>query len=177
MAKIMKLLTTFSFVAAAITAVLFHCYSMNIYLTLSITFGTTAYHLGMRLLIGLLYNLIMKNQADYTKKWYQIHPWENKLYQFLKVKTWKGKMPTYDPEIFSSTKHTWDEIAQAMCQAELVHETNVLLSFIPLIASLYFGSFFVFLITSICGAMFDLLFVVMQRFNRPRIIKIAQRQK
>lgn len=36
-------------------------------------FGTTAYHLGMRLLVGLLYNLIMKNQADYTKKWYQLH--------------------------------------------------------------------------------------------------------
>lgn len=120
MAKIMRLTTIFSFVTTAITATLFHCYGMDIYLTFAITFGTTAYHLGMRLLVGLLYNLIMKNQADYTKNG---------------------------------------------------------ISFIPLIASLYFGSFFVFLLTSICGAMFELLFVVMRRFNRPRIMKIAHGQK
>lgn len=177
MSKIMKLITAFSFVATIITTILFHWYDMDLFLTLAITFGTTAYHLGIRLLVGLLFNLIMKNQADYTKKWYQIHPWENKLYQRLKVKTWKSKMPTFDPEIFSSQKHTWDEIAQAMCQSELVHETNIILSFIPLAASLCFGSFYVFLITSICGALFDLLFVIMQRYNRPRIIRIALRQR
>ena len=86
-------------------------------------------------------------------------------------------MPSYNPEIFSNKKHTWDEIAQSMCQSELVHETNIILSFVPLIASIYFGSFCVFLITSVCGAVFDLLFVIMQRYNRPRIVKIALRQK
>ena len=95
----------------------------------------------------------------------------------MKVKTWKDRMPSYNPEIFSNKKHTWDEIAQSMCQSELVHETNIILSFIPLIASIYFGSFYVFLITSVCGAVFDLLFVIMQRYNRPRIVKIALRQK
>ena len=67
-------------------------------------------------------------------------------------------MPTYYSEIFSSKEHTWDEIAQAMCQSELVHETNMILSFVPIVASKWFGAFYIFFITSMCSAIFDLLF-------------------
>lgn len=171
----MRLITVFCFAATAITTVLYRCLDGDIYLTLAITFGTTAYHFGMRLLVGLLYNVVMNNRADYTKKWYQIRSWEQKVYQFLKVKTWKDKMPAYNPDMFSIQNHTWDEIAQAMCQAELVHETNIVLSFLPMIAVKWFGSFGVFLITSVCGAVFDLVFVVIQRYNRTRIVKFALR--
>ncbi len=177
MPKAMNLITILSFMAAVITSILFYCFDKDICLTLAITFGTTFYHLGIRLFVGMLYNIGMKNRADYTKKWYQIHPWENKLYHFLNVKAWKDKMPTYHPETFSYKKHTWDEIAQAMCQSELVHETNIILSFVPLTASVWFGSFYVFLITSVCGAVFDLLFVIMQRYNRARVIKIALKKR
>ncbi len=177
MPKAMKLITIFSFMTGIITIILFYCFHKDIYLTLAITFGTTFYHLGIRLFVGMLYNIGMKNQADYTKKWYLTHSWENKLYQFLNVKAWKGKMPTYHPETFSYKKHSWNEIAQAMCQSELVHETNIILSFVPLIASKWFGSFYVFLITSVCSAAFDLLFVIMQRYNRARVVKIALRKR
>ncbi len=177
MPKVMKWITSFSFVTTIIMIILFYCYNKDIYLTMAITFGTTFYHLGIRLFVGMLYNIGMKNRADYTKKWYQIHSWENKLYQILKVKEWKNRMPTYNPEIFSYKKHSWDEIAQAMCQSELVHETNMVLSFVPLIASEWFGSFYVFFITSVCGAVFDLVFVIMQRYNRVRVMKIALRKR
>lgn len=173
MPKVMKSITIFSFTISVITSVLFHCFAKDVYLTIAITFGTISYHLGIRLLVGLLYNVGMKNHADYTKKWYQVHPWENKLYQVLKVKAWKNKMPTYAPLVFSNKEHTWHEIAQAMCQSELVHETNILLSFLPVIASRWFGAFSVFFITSLCGAIFDLLFVIIQRYNRARVVKIA----
>ncbi len=177
MPKVMKFVTVFSFVATIITIILFHFFNEDIYLTLAITFGTTFYHLGIRLFVGILYNVGMRNRADYTKKWYQIRSWENRLYQILNVKAWKDKMPTFNPEVFSYKKHSWDEIAQAMCQSELVHETNMILSFVPLIAFKWFGSFYVFLITSVCGAVFDLIFVIMQRYNRTRVIKIVLRKR
>lgn len=173
----MRSITAFCFIATIITAILYRCFDREIYLTLAITFGTITYHLGIRLLVGLLYKTIMGNQADYTKKWYQVRPYEKKLYQSLKVKTWKNKIPTYNPESFSIKNHSWHEIAQVMCQAELVHETNMLLSFLPLITAKWFGSFFVFLITSICGSIFDLLFVIVQRYNRARIIRIALKKR
>lgn len=173
MPKVMKTAAVSSLILTIAASWLFRCLNQELFLTLAVTFGTIFYHFGIRLLIGFLYNLGMKNHADYTKKWYQPLPWEGKLYKALRVKAWKGKMPAYDSQLFSSKEHTWDEIAQAMCQSELVHETNILLSFLPVIASKWFGSFPVFLITSICGAIFDLLFVIMQRYNRPRVLKIA----
>lgn len=174
---VMGTATTFCFISAAVTSILFFYFNRDIYQTLAITFGTTAYHLGIRLLVGFLYNIIMKNQADYTKKWFQVRSWEYSLYQYLKVKSWKNKMPTYNPEFFSAKNHTLHEIAQAMCQSELVHETNMILSFLPLIAVKWFGSFYVFFITSICGAIFDLVFVIIQRYNRARIVKLLGRPR
>ena len=86
-------------------------------------------------------------------------------------------MPTFDPDTFNPELHSWDEIAQAMCQAELVHETNMILSFIPVVASIWFGAFRVFMFTSLAGACLDGCFVIMQRYNRPRVIKIARMEQ
>ena len=84
-------------------------------------------------------------------------------------------MPTYDNSLFDLSKHSLDEIAQAMCQSELVHETITIFSLVPILFSIWFGAFWVFFITSVLGALFDLMFVIMQRYNRPRIIKIIDK--
>jgi len=144
---------------------------------MAITFGAIAYHFGMRLAVGYIFDRCMNNKADYTHRWYQLRPMEIRLYQVIKVKKWKHKMPSYQPDLFSPKLHTWDEIAQAMCQAELVHETIVVLSFVPVCATVFWGAFYVFLATSVGAALLDLLFVVMQRYNRGRIISIAQKRK
>ncbi len=64
-----------------------------------------------------------------------------------------------------------------MCCSERVHEVSALLSFVPLGASLWFGSFWVFFVTSVLGAAFDMSFAVIQRYNRMRIAKIASRRR
>lgn len=143
----------------------------------AITFGTFFYHFAMRLLVGYVLNYAMKNHADYRKSWYQLHAFEPKLYQVLKVKKWKSNMPTFDPSCFNPKIHSWEEIAQAMCQAELVHEVIAVLSFLPLFAAIPFGAFGVFLITSLLAALYDLSFVIMQRYNRPRIIRFIDKER
>jgi len=146
-------------------------------LPFAITFGTCFYHFAMRLAVGYAVNRVMNNRAELTKKRYQLHPWEVSLYRKLRVKKWKDHMPTYDPTVFDPKLHSWEEIAQAMCQSETVHETIVLLSFLPLLAAIPFGSFGVFLITSILAAIYDLCFVIMQRYNRPRIMKFIAKER
>ena len=85
-------------------------------------------------------------------------------------------MPTYDSSLFDPKLHTWDEIAQAMCHAEIVHESIAVLSFLPIIAGIWFGAYPVFIITSIIAAIIDMMFVMMQRYNRNRIMKIVMRK-
>ena len=146
-------------------------------LSLAITSGTVAYHFIMRLCVGSILNSLLHNRVDYTRSWFRVSDREMALYKTLRVRKWKNKMPTYDSAAFDPSLHTWEEIAQAMCQSELVHEWNALLSFLPLITAIRFGAFWVFLITSVLSAGFDLMFVAMQRFNRPRILRMISRKQ
>ena len=167
----------------SITAVLLMGFSIVFYYFLelpvakpfAITFGTTAYHFLMRLVVGGAFDRFMNNRADYSRKWYQCRAWEDRVYKWLRVKQWKRKMPSYHADLFNPKLHSWNEIAQAMCQAELVHEVIVILSFVPILFSCWFGELFVFMITSVCAAMFDMLFVMMQRYNRQRVVKLINR--
>lgn len=84
-------------------------------------------------------------------------------------------MPTYDVDTFSFELHSMEEIVMAMCQSEVVHEAIVVLSFIPVSFSIRFASFGVFLVTSILAAIFDMMFVIMQRYNRPRLVRILKK--
>ena len=61
--------------------------------------------------------------------------------------------------------------------AELVHEGIIVLSFAPILASLAFGATWVFVLTSVLAACYDMLFVVMQRYNRPRILRLMEKEK
>lgn len=177
MAKALKRITLVCAIMTVVMVVLYQKLNMDIFLVLAITCGTTLYHFAMRLTVGFVVDGIMRNHADYTKKWYQPLPFEKKLYKKLNVRQWKGKMPTYDEALFSVKDKRYDEIAQAMCQAEIVHEVIIVFSFLPILASLKFGVPVVFILTSVMAAGFDLLFVIMQRYNRPRIIKLAKRQR
>lgn len=176
MAKVMKWVTAVSFLLTAVFAGLTltgHDWAIPF----AITFGTCFYHFAMRLLVGYGLNRVMRNRADLNKGWYQLRPFEMRLYKALKVKKWKGNMPAFDPSLFDPKLHSWEEIAQAMCQAEIVHEIIVVLSFLPLLGAITFGSFGVFLITSLLSALYDLSFVIMQRYNRPRIMKLIAKER
>jgi hypothetical protein len=128
----------------------------------------------MRLFTGWMINHCLHNRVDYRKKWFQMRSIELKIYEKLKVKKWKGKMGAYDPSCFDPKIHSWDEIAQATCQAELVHEVIIVLSFVPIFASIPFGEFWVFAITSLLAACVDAVFVMLQRYNRPRILQLLE---
>lgn len=138
---------------------------------LAITCGTFFYHFAMRLAVGA----VVPNRFHPEHAWFRQTKIEGKVYKFLKLRRWKGKMPTYDPRLFSKQYYTPEQIVRNMCQAEVVHEIIILLSFIPLLFALLWDSFWVFFFTSVAAAAVDLVFVMMQRYNRPRLLKLLQR--
>ena len=176
MARTMRLTAILSLAGTLLLSALYRATSGGVWLSLAITCGTVAYHIIMRLLVGLAFNAGMQNRENYTSRWYQVSRREMAVYEKLKVKRWKRGMPTYDPSLFDSRTHTWEEIVQATCQAELVHETIAVLSFLPIAAGVWFGAYPVFVITSILSALFDLMFVAMQRYNRQRSVRLIKRK-
>ena len=162
---------------AAVCVALTVVFSLLQLTPLTITAGTFSYHLLMRLAVGFAFDRTLNNHVDPDHRWFRLLTFEEALYERLQVGRWKSDMPTYDPDAFDRHKHSWEEIAQAMCQAELVHEVIAVLSFLPVLASVWLDEPVVFAVTSALAAAFDLLFVVIQRYNRPTLSLLAKKLK
>jgi hypothetical protein len=101
-----------------------------------------------------------------------------KFYHFIKVKKWKGKLPTYTPDNFNLHKHPLEEILQNMYVAELIHVFMFLASYISLLFCFitpdWRSSFWIFFVTGTGAALVEAIFVILQRFNRGRLLLILQ---
>lgn len=176
-AKMIKILSVVMVILTIIFALIYQRSSNAVVLSLAITFGTISYHFWMRLAVGYIVNGIFRNKFNYNRKWFQEKKFEKRLYEVLRVKRWKDKMPTFAPEMLDLKVHTWEEIAGAMCQSEVVHSVIVGLCFVPMLATLIWGTFWVFFITSVLSACVDGMFVIMQRYNRPRVMRMIEKTK
>jgi hypothetical protein len=142
---------------------------------ITISVGVTLYHFAMRLAVGILINAIMKNRANYENAWFCEKKFERRLYRMLCVRGWKKYIPTYDPDVFDTDKKTVKEIIGATCQAETVHEIIMLFSLLPMALIPLFDAAAAFIITSVFAMLIDSAFVILQRYNRPKLIKVMKR--
>lgn len=176
--KVMHISAIASFLIMMFSYGTYYFTEWGLFENLAITALTFFFHFAMRLFIGGAVSFITTiKKTDYNNWWFKEKAFEKKLYKVLKVKKWKNHMPTYLPETFSLEKNSLEDIILSTCGAELTHEWIILASFIPLLFSSKFGAFGVFLITSIFAAGVDAMFVLMQRYNRPRLIKLLKYEK
>ena len=89
LAKGMKIIAVLSVLMTAIFTVAFQISSQDLFYTIAITAGTIAYHFLMRLIVGGVYNFLLKNKVDYNRKWFRVGAVEQGIYKCLKVKQWK----------------------------------------------------------------------------------------
>ena len=73
--------------------------------------------------------------------------------------------------------YSLEEIANTMSKVEVDHWINEIISLSTLSFGLIWGNFWIFLLTAIIAMLFDAQFIVIQRFNRPRIVKLLEREK
>lgn len=176
MKKKMILTALFALAGLLVSGAVYLAAESPVFFSLAVTFGTVFYHLAARLAVGGLIDAKYHNRMDHTRPWFAEKGFERGLYKFLRVRKWKRRLPTFTPENFDLTRCSPAEIVQTSCQAEVVHEINMVFSFVPVVFSVWFGSLAVFLITSCAAFLFDGIFVVMQRYNRPRLLRLMKRQ-
>ncbi len=174
---LMKTTAAITSAATVILIIACHFFPLKWIFPTAISFGTTAYHFLMRLAVGFLVPKLTGYNFDYHSSWFQPRCWEAPLYKKLKLKHWKGHLPTYAPGQFSLENQSLHRVIQNMCGAEVVHEVIMVLSFLPLLTIPCFGEPVVFFVTSLLAALFDSLFVMAQRFNRPRLVRVYEKQE
>lgn len=161
-----------AFILTVLFSVLTVMVGNSVFYALAITFGTIFYHFAMRLFVGAF----TCHKFNYKSFWFKEKSFEKGLYKALRVKKWKGKMPSYNPQTYMTRDVPLEDIINTMCRNEVIHEIIALLSFVPILFSLVFDTALVFVMTSIIACLCDLVFVVMQRYNRPRVVRLMQRQ-
>ena len=175
MKKKMILATIFLLIGFAISLLIFILTNDAVVEAITITIGITLYHFAMRLAVGTVVNLIVKNKANHESVWFREKRFEKKLYKLLRVRKWKKHIPTYSPDTFDTNKKTLKEIVGATCQAEIVHEVIMVLSFLPIAVIPFLGGATAILITSLLSMLIDSVFVILQRYNRPKLVKVMGR--
>lgn len=137
---------------------------------------TIMYHFWVRIIMGNVSKLFKKS-INYKQWWFKERKFEKKLYKFLRVKDWKDKALTYNPESFSMKEHSLEEIANTMAKSELDHWINEAISLSTLLFIIPWGLFWAFVISALAAMIFDSQFIIIQRYNRPRIVKILERKQ
>ena len=150
-------------------------YKSKVILWTGITAFTIMYHFWVRIIMGNVSKLF-KNHINYKQWWFKEKKIEKKLYKILHVKDWKGKALTYNPESFSLKEHSLEEIANTMVKSELDHWINEVISLTTLLFAIPWGEFWIFLVTAIAAMIFDSQFIIIQRYNRPRLVKILEKE-
>lgn len=167
-------------ITALISIVLFIIHRLtnsDVLFTLSLLFGVIAYHFIYKIVVARFISKTFDNKIGYDKAWFREKKWEKKVYKILNVKSWKDKLPTENETDFSIKDKTIEEIIGATCQAELDHGVNQLFSLVPLIIMAFIGYPAIFIPTTALSFVVEIPFIFVQRYNRPRLIKILEKQK
>lgn len=138
-----------------------------------VTAFTIMYHFWGRIILG---NVTKLFPIRYDQWWFKERSFEKKLYRLLQVKRWKGKALTYNPELFSMKDRTPEQIANTTAKAETDHWVNEIISLTTLLFPLLWGEFWIFGITAVLAMLFDGQFIVIQRYNRPRLLRLMELQ-
>lgn len=139
--------------------------------------------------IGLLSHIVGE---ALPRKWFNptkvpYAPWKieknGKLYQTLKVRKWKDKLPDMSkisPKMVkksisfnSVTSESISKVVTETCVAEMVHDALIL--FAPGLYLIWpdpVGAIF-----AVLYALSNIPFIIIQRYNRPTLVKLSQRLK
>ncbi|MBR6735867.1 MAG: hypothetical protein IKL92_03235 [Oscillospiraceae bacterium] len=153
-------------------------YESTVVLWCGIVAFVILYQFGLRLLTGQINN---RFNVDPMHPWFKTKGFEKPIYKALKVKKWKKNVPTYNPELFVLAERPLEDIAKSMAKVELDHWTNVVISLSTLLFPLLWGKFWLFFVVAVLCILFDMQFIAIQRFNRPRVLssvkKAAERRR
>lgn len=143
-------------------------------LVLAIIMLAVAFHLIIRLVLVNLCEYLIKNLNVNEKRFIE-KPFERKLYKFLKVHRWKTRWDVFDESAYLLKYNSVDELLEAGCCSEITHFLCALTGFVSILFTFPFGHAVIYIVTSVLGAVFDLLFVAVQRYNRPRLKSAAEK--
>lgn len=175
MTKLPKPLAIITTSSTLVFLIIYKFKKESVFLTFTVLSAVFAYHFITKIFVGKIFNNIYQNNVNENLKIFKERKFEKPLYKFLKVRKWKDKMPSENINDFNLEEHTIIEVIKATCQAELVHDLNLIFALLPLILIIFTNFGAIIIPTSIISFLGDTPFIIIQRYNRPRLIKLSKK--
>ncbi|MBE6678985.1 MAG: hypothetical protein E7598_00515 [Ruminococcaceae bacterium] len=131
------------------------------------------YHFGLRILMG---EVTKRFKINYLHPFYKERRFEKSLYKLLKVRKWKDKVLTFEPENYDFKNRTLEQLATTMSKSELDHWINEVISVFSILFIFIWGCPPAFLISAVAAMLFDAQFIIVQRYNRPVVLRLMNRK-
>lgn len=141
----------------------------------------TAFWVGLHFGVGALITRFAPAKLfDCRRPFYCPHGFERNLYRTLRVARWKSLLPTYGTfdkrHLKSITPNYLAQFAEETCRAEVIHWCIGILGFssVGFAFLLEDPKTYLPLFLSIAAVLFatQLPFIFIQRFNRPRLLRL-----
>lgn len=168
-----------SFIVSAILFAIYGC--TQPYVAIFITLFMFAYHADIRLLIGFIVS-IFKKRINVDKKCFAVSLKEYKRLDKLKIKKWKEHVLTLYKNQFtiqgSFNKERVEAILKNNINAEITHWICFFISLLAILFGYLLSpeEIWIYICTSIaCSLLLDLPFILIQRYNRYKLLKIKSR--
>ncbi len=135
------------------------------------------YQVITRLLVGTICEGIFENGINSSAEWFKTSEAEERLYGFLGIKYLKRNLPKFERTDFSLTRQSLQDIMDTGCEIEVEHEVNILISMLGMLLTVPFGQTWVFVVFAVGAVLYDLLFIAVQRYNRPRLETVQLKRR
>ncbi len=136
-----------------------------------------AFQLITRLLVGSICEGVFENGINSSAEWFRTSSFEERFYGTMGIKYLKKNLPKFERTDFSLARKSVQDIIDAGCEIETEHEINIGVSLLGLLLALLFGNVWIFAVTAGAAVVYDLLFIAVQRYNRPRLERVQAKRR
>ena len=151
----------------------------KIYHLIFIFFLVLFIHGLFRILVPSFLFLIFRYRFDPESFWFSEKSFEKGLYEKMNVKEWKSFVEklSFHPHKFDMEKHDDAFILGYMCHAELCHEITIILDLMTCLMAGNIIEFIFILILALVLVSLEMSFITVQRYNKPRLLRIKKRKE
>ena len=167
------------FIVALVSAlIIFVCECVNsahhntVVYGIGLTFTAVLCHFVVMFVSAPIVRDVFKKKINPDSRWFREKKFESQLYKKLRVRKWKRLLPTYSETQYSTKKSALEDTIISMCHSEIVHEAVAAASYLPVLFGICIGECGFFILTSVVFSFLHLPFIIAQRYNRPRVIRL-----
>ncbi|MGN1110819.1 MAG: hypothetical protein ACI4QY_04140 [Oscillospiraceae bacterium] len=149
----------------------------TVMLILGVIMLNAAFQLIARLLINSICEGAFENGINSSSDWFRTTDFEERFYGFMGIKYLKKHLPKTERTDFSLSRMSPQNIIDAGCEIEAEHEIDILVSLLGILLSIPFGNVWIFVTAAVIAILYDLIYLSVQRYNRPRLERIQLKRR